>query len=54
MNTDQPRPFIYTLNLMPLLGAPIAQTSQTLQTVPLYCGWYLIPSYGQLTLCSPA
>lgn len=26
-----------TVNLMPLLGAPIAQISQTLQTVPLYC-----------------
>ena len=40
-------------NLMPLAGAPISQTSQTLQTFPLNSVWYFEPSYGQATLGEP-
>lgn len=51
LNTDSKA---HTVNLRPLLGAPIAQTSHTLHTVPLYLVWYLIPSNGQAWLASPA
>ncbi len=42
------------VNRNPLLGAPIAQTSHTRHTVPLYLVWYLMPSNGHAKLVSPA
>ena len=42
-----------TNNRKPLAGAPISLTSQTLQTVPLYLLWYLLPSNGHDTLAEP-
>lgn len=40
-------------NLRPLAGAPIWQTSHTLQTVPLYFEWYFTPSKGHAELGEP-
>ena len=40
-------------SLMPLAGAPISHTSQTLQTFPLNSEWYFAPSKGHATLGEP-